>query len=202
RVGLGWTSQFQVRVPYLHVKTTAGSAEGEGNIDFSLAKQLVSEGAASPSLVAALGWVRKTGRDGFDGEVATGSGFDTPYIGFTAVKRYDPLAFYGGLSYASPVSREISGTKLTPGDTVGLRLGSVLAASPDMSVNVGLNLGVARTARVDGERVPDSDETFGTLQIGFGSVLTRRVILNVFGDFRVTGNVPDFRLGVTLPVRF
>jgi len=42
----------------------------------------------------------------------------------------------------------------------------------------------------------------GTLQIGVGTVLTRNTLLNVNGDIRLTGNVPNLRLSVSLPVRF
>jgi hypothetical protein len=100
------------------------------------------------------------------------------------------------------LSREISGVKIDPGDTLGVRLGSILAASPETSAKVGLNLGFVRATRLDGERVPESDTVLGTLQIGFGTILTRRVLLNVSGDFRVTGDVPNFRLSATLPIRF
>jgi hypothetical protein len=50
--------------------------------------------------------------------------------------------------------------------------------------------------------VPDTDTVFGTLQIGVGTVLSRNVLLNVAGDIRVTGNVPNFRLTLSLPIRF
>jgi len=202
RAGLPWESQFQMRVPYVHVRTSAGSETALGDIDFSLSKQLTRDRGFWPGLIASLAWLSRTGEDGFDGGVPTGGGFDVLQAGFTAVKRHDPLVFFGGLSYASPLSREISGVKIEPGDTVGVRLGSILAASPETSANVGLNLGFVRATRLDGQRIPESDTVLGTLQIGFGTILTRRVLLNISGDFRVTGDVPNFRLSATLPVRF
>src|SRR5712692_2789198 len=202
RAGLPWESQVQVRVPYVHLATAAGSATGLGDIGFSLSKQFVRESGFLPGLVGSLGWLSRTGKDGFDGGVPTGGGFNVPQAGLTAVKRADPLVFYGGVSYAAPRARQIAGSKVDPGDTTGLRFGSILAASPETSVNVGLNLGFVSTTRVDGQPVPDSDTVLGTLQIGFGSILTRRVMLNVSGEFRVSGSVPNFRLTATLPIRF
>jgi hypothetical protein len=202
RAGLPWESQFQMRVPYVHVRTAAGSETALGDIDFSLSKQLTRDRGSWPGLIASLGWFSRTGEDGFDGGAPTGGGFDVLQAGFTAVKRHDPLVFFGGLSYASPLSREISGVKIEPGDTVGVRFGSILAASPETSANVGLNLGFVRATRLDGQRIPESDTVLGTLQIGFSTILTRRVLLNISGDFRVTGDVPNFRLSATLPVRF
>lgn len=202
RAGLAWESQFQMRVPYVHVRTSAGSDTALGDIDFSLSKQLTRDRGSWPGLIASLAWLSRTGEDGFDGGVPTGGGFNVLQGGLNAVKRHDPLVFFGGLSYASPLSRQVAGVKVEPGDTVGVRLGSILAASPDTSANVGLNLGFVRATRLDGQRIPESDTVLGTLQIGFGTILTRRVLLNISGDFRVTGNVPNFRLSATLPVRF
>jgi hypothetical protein len=202
RAGLGWESQFRMRIPYVHVRTSAGSETALGDIDFSLSKQLTRDKGYWPGLIASLAWVSRTGEDGFDNGVPTGGGFNVVQAGFTTVKRHDPLVYYGGMSYASPLSRQISGVKVEPGDTLGFRLGSILAASPETSANVGLNLGFVRATRLDGQRIPESDTVLGTLQIGFGTIVTRRVLLNVSGDFRVTGNVPNFRLSATLPIRF
>lgn len=202
RVGLGWDSQLALRVPYLHVRSSDDSEAGLGDIGLSLSKQLASERGPWPSLVASVGWLAKTGEDGFDGGVPTGGGFDVLQAGFTAVKRRDPLVFFGGVSYSAPLSREISGSKVEPGDTLGVRFGSILAASPETSATVGLNLGFVGGASVDGERVPDSDDVLATLQIGFSFIVTRRALLSLSGDFRLSGDVPDFRLSASLPIRF
>jgi len=202
RAGLGWESQFQARVPYLHVSTASASATDFGDIELSLSRQLVRESGPVPSLVASLGWLIRTGNDAFAAEVPTGGGFNVLQAGATALKRHDPLVYYAGLSYAWPRARHIGGTEIEPGDTLGVRLGSILAASPEASVNVGLNLSFVRATRLDGKRVADSDTVLGTLQIGFGTILSRSVMLNVSGDFRVTGNVPNFRLNASLPIRF
>jgi hypothetical protein len=202
RAGLPWESQFQLRVPYIHVSTAAGSANALGDIDLSLSKQLARESAGTPGLIASLGWTGRTGRDGFDGRVATGGSFNVVQGGLTMVKRSDPLMLYGGVSYAVPLSRQVAGTEIAPGNTFGLRLGTILAASPDTAVNLGMNLGFPRATRLNGQAVPDSDTVFGTLQIGVGTVLSRNVLLNIAGDIRVTGNVPNFRLTLSLPIRF
>jgi hypothetical protein len=202
RAGLGWDSQFQLRVPYVHVSTSNGSATGLGDVDVSLSRQFTRESRSLPSLVAALGWLSRTGDDGFDGGVPTGGGFNALQAGLTALKRMDPLVYFAGLSYVAPRSRQIAGSEVAPGDTAGLRLGGILAATAQTSLNAGLNLGFVRAARVAGQRVPDSDTVLGTFQVGFGTILTRRAMLNLSADLRVTGNVPNFRLNATLPIRF
>lgn len=203
RVGLGWESQLQVRLPYLWASAASDSGSGFGDLELGLSRQLRREGDSLPSLVASLGWLSRTGSDPFTSDgIATSGGFNVLQAGLLALKRSDPLVYYGGASYSAPQARDVSGTRLAPGDSLGLRLGAILAASPSASVSAGMNLSFVRAARVDGERVPDSDTVLGTFQLGFGKVLTRRVLLNVAGEVRLTGAVPDLRLGVTLPVRF
>lgn len=201
RAGLGWRSQLELRLPYRQVETESATATGAGNAELAWSTQLVREGGA-PGLIGSLGWSARAQNDGLDGELPTGSGFDVLQAGLTAVRTRDPLVFFAGASYAVAQSREIAGTKVQPGEILGVRFGSALAATPHTSANVGLNLGFVRRARLNGEPVPDSDTTLGTLQIGFATVLSRRIILNLSGDFRVTGDVPDFRLTASLPIRF
>ena len=202
RAGLGWESQLQVRVPYVQASTVQGSATRFGDLDLALSHQFVRERGSLPSLVASVGWVSRTGQDALSGAIPTGGGFDVWQAGATALKRDDPLVYYGGLSYSSPRARSAAGTDFEPADVVGLRMGGFLAASPDTSLNVGLNLGFVGTARVNGERVPDSETVLGTLQIGLGKIVAPRVMLNIAAELRVTGDVPDLRLGVALPIRF
>jgi hypothetical protein len=202
RAGLGWDSQVQVRVPYLHVSSVAGSETALGDIDVVVSRELSRDSGRWPGLVAAVGWTSRTGKDGFGGGAPTGGGFNVVQAGLTAVKRQDPLVFYGGLSYAGALSREVGGVKVQPGDTLGVRFGGILAASPHSSVTLGMNYGFVGETRLNGQGVFDSDTVLGTLQIGVATVLSRRMLLNLTGDLRITGNVPDFRLTATLPIRF
>jgi hypothetical protein len=202
RGGLGWDSQIQVRLPYVHASTSAGSTSRAGDIDLSASTQLRREGAGGFGVVATVGWTARTGRDALEGGIATGSGFNVPYAGLTLVKRHDPLVFFGAAFYASPIERTVSDTAVAPGDSVGLRMGAILAASPAASVNVGLDVTRVGAVRLDSQRVPDSDAVVGTLQIGFGTILGPRTMLNVSAEFGLTTNTPDFRVNVALPIRF
>lgn len=203
RVGLGWDSQLQVRVPYIWASAASDSGSGFGDFELGLSRQLRREGESLPSLVASLGWLSRTGQDPFTSDgVATGGGFNVLQAGVLALKRSDPLVYYGGASYSAPQGRDVRGVQLQPGDSIGVRFGGILAASPTASVSAGLTLAFLREARIDGDRVPDSDTVLGTFALGFGKVLTRRILLNVSSELRVTGAVPDLRLTITLPVRF
>lgn len=202
RAGIGWESQLEARVPYVHAATSTDSTSGLGDVSISVVKQLAAEARGRPGVLASLAWVTHTGEDAFGGHVPTGSGFNVPQAGLTLVKRDDPLVYFGSLSYAVPRGREIAGVRVEPGNAVGLRGGAALATAPHSSVNVGLNLASVAASRVDGQRVPDSDTVLGTFELGFATVLSRRVMLNIGGEFRVSGPVPNFRLAFGLPIRF
>jgi hypothetical protein len=119
RAGVGWQSQVQVRMPYVHVATATDSATGLGDASFSITRQLVNEAGRRPGLFAALGWLAHTGDAAFGGGVPTGGGFNVPQAALTAVKRYDPLVYFGGISYAAPRSREVADARLAPGHIWG-----------------------------------------------------------------------------------
>jgi hypothetical protein len=202
RAGLPWQSQLQIRLPYLHVATATSSTTALGDASLALSKQLTRERQGWPGIVASLGWSARTGRDGFDGTAPTGSGFNTVSGALTLVKRQDPLMYYGGVSYAHSYSRSVAGVEITPGDVRGLRFGGILAATPDTAINIGLNLAFGDRSRFNGQPLADTDATLGTLQIGIGTVLTRDMLLNVSADLRIEGNVPNYRLTASLPIRF
>jgi hypothetical protein len=202
RAGIGWESQLQVTVPYLHVATSSDSATDFGDVSLSATKQLAPERRGVPAVLASLGWVARTGQDPFSGHVPTGSGFNVLQAGVSVLKRADPLVYYGGATYSLPQARDYSGRRLEPGTSVGLRAGSALAATPYTSINLAVNLIFQGAAQIDGQRIPDSDTVLGTLQVGFGTVLSRSVMLNLGGEFRFSGPVPNFRLTVGLPLRF
>ncbi len=202
RAGFGRGWQFQAAVPYVHLSTAADSASGVGDVSLSLSKQILHEAGSRPALLASVGWVARTGRDGFDGNVPTGGGFNVLQTSLTATQRAGPLVYFGGLSYSVPQARDVSGVHLEPGDAFGVRGGAVLAATPHASVNAGLNLAFIGASRVGGVRVSDSDTVLGALQVGLSTILSRRLMLNLSAEFRVSGPLPNFRLTVAFPIRF
>lgn len=202
RAGIGWGTQLQVSVPYLHVATSTDSATDVGDVSLAATTQLVPERRGWPAMLASLGWIANTGQDAFSGQVPTGGGFNVLQASVSALKRSDPLVYYGGASYSLPQARDVAGSRVEPGSSVGLRAGSALAATPYSSVSLAVNLTFLGAAQVGGQRVPDSDAVLGTLQVGFGTLLGRSVMLNMGGEFRFSGPVPNFRLTVGVPVRF
>jgi hypothetical protein len=147
RVGLPWSSQIELRVPYVWLhesRAAAGQSEsqrssGAGDMELLVAKQLLTGRGGRPSALASLNWKTVTGEHA-SGSLSPGSGFHQLQAAVTVVTRQDPLVFFAAPSYTAALERTRSGTEIDPGDAVGLKAGALLAASPDTSLLAGFVL--------------------------------------------------------------
>jgi Putative MetA-pathway of phenol degradation len=211
RVGLPWDSQIEVGVPYNYVDqdvtTTVGGApqssnnesgHGFGDVSVGLAKTLLQEGAGWwPDVIGRVTWDADTGKTSDNG-VFLGGGFNTVGGSLSAVKRQDPLAFVGSVSYAKTFEDD----DIEPGDEVGFSLGTVLAASPETSLSFFFNQTFADDTKIDGDTINGSDQVIGTFSIGAATILGRNVLLSITGEIGLTDDAPDYAIGASLPIRF
>jgi hypothetical protein len=199
RMGLPWTSQISATLPYEYNQFRDGSSSsGLADAGFLFSKALLVESDWTPNLVGSIGWTSPTSLAGKTfSPIPYVSGFQA---GVTASKRFDPLVVFGGVSYFSSISREIVGTRSDPGGVFGARFGGSLALSPATSVTAGFNFGYL-TQSAD-FIAPGSDRILSSVDVGFTTILWKRTLLNVTTQFGLTGHVPDFRLIVSIPIRF
>lgn len=222
RLGLPLGSQVEVYVPYIldtQRDITFGpinqnqSESGLGDVSVTLSKQLLTESGGLPNLLATLSWKSTTGNNGNTIDpnsvdpnqpslISIGSGYQSFQGSLTMVKSQEPLVFLGSLSYAANLSETINGTDVNPGDAIGLRLGTILSASPDSSWRLALNLARYSNTELNGVEIPGSDATTGLLEIGVSSVLSAKTLLDFTAGFGLTNNSPDFTVNVALPIRF
>jgi hypothetical protein len=199
RMGLPWTSQISATLPYQYNQFRDGSSSsGLADAGFLFSKALLVESSWTPNLVGSIGWTSPTSLAGKTfSPIPYVSGFQA---GVTASKTFDPLVVFGSISYFSSMSHEIAGTRSNPNDILGARFGGSLAISPATSITAGFNLGYL-TQSPD-FIVPGSDRILSSVDVGFSTILWKRTLLNVTGQFGLTGHVPDFRLIASIPVRF
>jgi hypothetical protein len=210
RLGLPWNAQVQLSIPYVfgwEETVTAGVPEtrresGLGDIELGLSKQLLYEPRSGFDLLGNVFWSSKTGRRDLVEGVALGSGFHALGGNLTAVKRRDPLVFVGTAYYTTYFEETQAGREVEPGDEIGLRVGTILAASPDASVRFAFDLSRSRDTEVDGERIRGSGTTIGMLEIGAAAVLGPRTLFGFEVGVGVTDDAPDYRLGTSLSYRF
>lgn len=210
RVGLRADSQAEMRLPYGMVREDRAMSgalretsedTGVGDIELGFTKQLRAERGARPGLLGSVLWKMPTG-DFRLGQPSAGSGFHSVQAGLTAVKRQDPLVFFGTLSYTAVLERTHQGLEIDPGNLVGLRAGAILAASPQTSLRGGFEVARAGMTRIDGTKIPGTDTTAGTLQFGVATLLSSRALLDIQLGIGVTRDAPDFRITAALPIRY
>jgi hypothetical protein len=210
RAGLPFSMQVDLRVPYVWLRedrSTAGASSevartsGLGDVEIGLTTQLANEVRGRPALLASLRATLTTADHDF-GELSRGSGFPQIQAALTAVKREDPLVFVGSLTYAWTFDRSYGGANIDPGNVSGVNAGILLAASPDTSLRAGFALQWSGRTTVAGASVAGSDTTVAMLELGLATLLSSRTLLDVQFGVGVTPDAPDFRLRVSLPVRF
>ena len=165
RAGLPFESQLTLSLPYVYTNTDtvtridgAGEREesldasGFGDLSVTLAKGLMRERGWRPDVIAEVSWNTDTGET--DDGVELGSGFNEVAASVTASKSQDPLVFVAGLSY----SHAFEDDGIRPGDAFGFSLGTVLAASPETSLQFFLDNAFFMDTKVDGRDVPGSDD--------------------------------------------
>jgi hypothetical protein len=130
--------------------------------------------------------------------VFLGGGFNEVGGSLSAVKRQDPLAFVGSVSYAKSFEHD----DVEPGDEIGFSLGTVLAASPETSLSFFFSQTFADDTKIDGEKIDGSDQVVGTFGVGAATTLGRNVLLSVTGNIGLTDDAPEYLVGVSLPIRF
>jgi hypothetical protein len=203
RIGLPWTSQIDFRLPFIYDRTETATAASErnkrkrsglGDIELGWTKQLISERGWVPDLLTALNWKSKTG------ETNLGSGFHAIESGLTAVKRRDPLAFFGTVSHNWSLSGNQAGNDVDLGNTVGLRLGTILATSPDTSLRFALEMNRSARTEINSRKAAGSDSVAGLFEFGLATIVLPRTLLDFTAAVGLTSDSPDFTLGVSLPV--
>ena len=207
RVGLPLDAQFELNLPFRIVDQSLSrfpdrseqedTGSGLGDVSLGLAKTLLREGRWWPDLIGRVTWDTASG-ERRDNGVALNGDFDEIRGSLTALKRQDPLAFVGAVSYQTAFEQD----DIDPGDELGFSIGTVLAASPETSLRLALSQAFVQEAEVDGGRIRGSDQVMASLTLGAAAVLGRGLLVDVSADIGLTDDAPDYAISVGLPIRF
>jgi hypothetical protein len=211
RVGLPAATQLEVVQPYSissERRVAAGLLDesdrtsGFGGWEMAFTKQVLTETRQMPAVLGSLRFRQRAHSDDLGQPTAAGSSFRSVQGSAVVVKRMDPMVFIGSATYAHNYSRALDGSHIDPGDSIGIKLGSVLALSPRASQQLGVEFIRSAETSVNGIRVPGSSAVDALLTAGFSFVLSPRALLAIDLGFGLTSTSPDFRLGIAMPVRF
>lgn len=213
RLGLPWSSQVELSVPYGWVRQSRSLGDGShavsegsgiGDVNLEFAHEFLRESGWRPDIVGAVSYRFSTGRDPFRESVpgiATGTGFDQVRVRATAVKFAEPLVFFGTLSYAHGFGKDEPIGRVDPGDAIGLDFGTIVALSPDTSMTFALSQEFRSRMQISGVGAPGTDTNSSVLQIGLGQVLTPRTLLDLTIGVGLTRDAPDYAVQLSLPIR-
>ncbi len=209
RLGLPLDSQFELGLPYQWREiesvtnvgfspSTASSRRGAagGDLRVGLAKTLLREGPGYPDIVGRIVWDTDSG-ERQDNGVALDGGFHEISASLTGIKRQDPVAFVGGLSYQYTVERD----QIQPGAAISANFGSFIALSPATSLRLLLAGGYQTETEFLGRKISGSDQTVVNLVVGGTSLVGPGRLLNVSARIGLTNDADDFALTLSLPVR-
>ncbi len=209
RLGLPWDTQLEIGLPYrwrdIETVTNLGfaptgassvSGSGLGDLRVGLAKTLLRERLWLPDLVGRITWDTDTGEQR-DGNVALGGGFNELQGSITAIKRQDPIAFVGGLSYEHSFEQD----QVQPGATLAANFGGFLALSPETSLRLLIAGAYQQETELSGNKIDGSDRTFGTLILGGSTLLAPGTLVNLSVGIGLTNDADDLSITLSLPMR-
>ncbi len=197
RLGLPWAAQGEVRAPFVLYdrQSGAGTSSGLGDVTVGLTKLLIMERESVPELLFTARWKTTTGSS--DGQLPTGSGAHGLQGVLTAVKRLDPLVLVGSPYYVW----NLRSGDVALGDGLGVILAVILAATPETSVALDVDVASFSATVAGGQPLAGTDRLSGVLEIGVSTIVARNLLLNVIAGVGVTPAAPDLRLAVSVPFR-
>ncbi|MCK5665011.1 MAG: hypothetical protein KAI17_16075 [Thiotrichaceae bacterium] len=213
RVGLPFEAQAEFRLPgrivnesQIRKQNTIGLNNVEvsdntgyalGDISIGIAKTLTREDGWLPDLVGRFTWDTDSG-DLIDNKVSMGTGFNDVIVSLTALKRQDPLAFTGTVSY----QKTFKEFGIEPGDKFNLSVNASLAASPQTSLSIGLQQSFSKKTKINDVEIDGTDTTTSALIFGASSTIGRRMFFSLFAGIGLTESSPDYFVNIAIPLRF
>lgn len=219
RLGLPFGAQAELAIPARVInesnvigvvnRETANTNHMLGDIRVGLAKTLLRESAWLPDIVGRVTWDTDTGKQQLNnasvaGPVVSASGlalatsFNELIFSATALKRQDPLAFTGTLSYRKTFKKD----GIEPGDIYSLTLGATLAASSQTSLSIGIQQSFIGNTRVFNHSIPGTDTINSIFTFGAASIIGQRLFFSTMAGIGLTKNAPDYFVNIAIPIRF
>ena len=210
KIGLPWDSQLEFGLPYTSVHerrltdlgsagrfTGSANASSLGDLSVGIAKTLTRERGWHPDLIGRFTYIVGNG-DRVNNGVALPAGNPAAQVQLVALKRQDPLAFVGSLSYQKAFEKD----QIRQGDQTGFSVGTVLAASPQTSLQFSFSQTFAQKLEINGSTVPGSEQTIGLFNVGASSILSKNVMFNTVLSMGLSNDAPKYAILFTLPIRF
>jgi len=162
-----------------------------GDVNVGLRRTLLREGAGHPDIIASIDATIPTRNDGVN---ALGGSL-------VFVKSIDPVVLFAGANYAHGFSRALrDGTRVVPGNAVGVSLGYGLAVNDSVAISTAAS-GAFTRAGFRQDVNTGRTETF-SLRFALTAALAKRLYIEPSVTMGLSGPGQSFTFGVTLPYSF
>jgi len=214
RMGLFNGGEGFITVPATYARQELGFVDtiishkeiGIGDVTAGLNYELARETATRPDIVASVGLGIPTGSKPNEAGLSLGSGHWTATAGVQFIKIVDPVALFGGLSYAHRFQARYflndAVHKVDPGEIAGYNFGFGFAVNENISLSAQVTGSYQSDAKADGVKIFASSTEPASLR----SALTYRYSRGTYVEPSVTigldDDTPDFALGLSLTHRF
>lgn len=194
--------------------------EGLGDVEAAIRYQINGGERGRPIWIAALRVKSDTGEGPFDIDrdefgvatrLATGSGFWGVEPSVSMLFASDPAVIFANLGYFAHLPRDVDMVEgdilvgeVDPGDSIGAAIGFGFALNPNFSYSLGYRHNyIFPTSSELNDTVEKSDELqVGVLLFGLSYRFNDRFSLNGNFEFGVTGDAPDMRFILRMPLNF
>jgi hypothetical protein len=194
--------------------------DGVGDIEAAVRYQFNRGERGRPIFVGALRVKSDTGEGPFDIDrdefgvatrLATGSGFWGVEPSVSMLFASDPAVIFANLSYFAHLGRDVNMQegdilvgRVDPGDSVGAAIGFGFAMNQKFSYSLGYrhNYIMPTTSELNGNEEESDELQVGALLFGMSYRFNDRFSLNGNFEFGVTGDSPDMRFILRVPLSF
>ncbi len=214
RAGLFNRAEGFVTVPATYVRRDMGFADsaishkefGIGDVTAGLNYELAHETASRPDIIASFGLGIPTGSKPDEEGLSLGTGHWMITAGFQLIKIVDPVALFGGISYAHQFKARYflndAIYSVDPGETAGYSFGFGFAVNENISLSAQVTGSYQSDTKADGRKIFASSRE----PVSLRSALTYRYSKGTYIEPSVTigldEDTPDFALGLSMTHRF
>ena len=181
-------------------KSAIRQVSGLGDVRFGLQYQLFTERVVRPDVMFFLTARADTGKSPYDlpvAEASLGTGHWQIEPGFSLVKTYDPVVFFGSLSY----SHLFPGHGRQPGDAINPQVGTGFALNDEVAMSFRVVGSFIFRSKVSGLEVGRVLTPFSFV-FSVDKYLTKNSYLEPSVAFGLTDEAPDFTIGILYVHRF
>jgi hypothetical protein len=191
---------------------TTSSSDGLGDINGAITYQALNEGLVQPTVSVALSFKGRTGRDIFESDTPTGSGYNSVGFAISASKTSDPAVLFGSLSYAyaiprnnvvyTPPNQPARLIDYEPGGNIGLSFGIAYALNYKLTLNIQYQESINLTSQINHKNLSNSMTNSASLRFGGTWRINDKTSIDLSVSPGLTQDSADTIVSLRIPWRF